>query len=129
MERSHELRDTYIRWLEDISSGNISSTDQFAFAGEGGSIIGSAPDEWWTGDATREGWDAILHAFREMGVRIIPGNPEAYVDGSFGWVVDRTAVRSRAGAEVPTRMTAIFRSECGAWKLVHVHHSIAVPNE
>ena len=39
MERSPELRDIYIRRLEDISSGTISSPDQFAFAGEGGSII------------------------------------------------------------------------------------------
>lgn len=26
-------------------------------------------------------------------------------------------------------MTAIFRVEQGAWKLVHLHHSIGVPDE
>jgi hypothetical protein len=56
-------------------------------------------------------------------------NLQAYSEGSVGWTMDRVTVRLSNGAELPVRHTRIFHKENGAWKMVHLHVSIAVPNE
>jgi hypothetical protein len=62
-------------------------------------------------------------------VEIAVRNLQAYSEGSVGWTMDRVTVRLSNGAELPVRHTRIFHKENGAWKMVHLHVSIAVPNE
>lgn len=129
LEQASDVRDAYLRWLTGLATGGFSSPEDFACVGEGASLIGSDPHEWFTGSATHTALEAILHAFRTTGPRLVAGNPQAHSEGAIGWVVDRTVLRFPTGAEVPTRMTAIFRRADGGWQLVHAHHSVGVPNE
>jgi ketosteroid isomerase-like protein len=129
MERSQDVRDAYIRWLEDLSRGTLSVADDSAFVGDGASIIGTGPSEWWMGAAARQAWAALAHSFRETGMRVVPDAPAAYAEGSIGWVVDQPTFRDGEGRAMQTRMTSIFRREADAWKVVHVHNSLGVPDE
>ena len=56
-------------------------------------------------------------------------NLRAYSEGSVGWTMDRVMVKLPKGAEIPVRHTRIFHREDGAWKMIHLHVSIAVPND
>ncbi len=130
MQRSHELLDTYRRLSDALSRGAISSADQFLSSAEGLSVIGTDGDEYWTGaEAVRPVMEAVLQQYREMGMQFVAGEAEAYEEGDVGWVIDRPTFRSREGKEALARATSIFRREGGAWKLVHQHVSLPVPNE
>jgi ketosteroid isomerase-like protein len=129
MQRSAEVREAFTRLLEHMSSGAEAWIDRAADTGDAAVLIGSAPAEWWAGPATREAWTAIARAFGRTGLRVLPGQPDGFAEGTIGWAVDRPTFRSRSGAETRTRMTAVFRREDGLWKVVHVHNSIGVPDE
>jgi hypothetical protein len=129
MERSSEVRTAFENLLAEMSNGGEVWIDQMADTGDGAVLIGSGPSEWWVGPATRDAWITIVRAFRRTGLRVQPGSPEGFAEGSVGWAVDRPTFRSPNGSEMQARMTAIFRREAGAWKLVHAHNSIAVPDE
>jgi hypothetical protein len=62
-------------------------------------------------------------------VEIAVRNLRAYSEGSVGWTIDRVTLMLPSGAELPVRHTRIFHKENGAWKMVHLYVSIAVPNE
>lgn len=90
--------------------------------------IGSDPNEWWAG------YDTIARVFKaqlqEMGgIQIKAGELNAFVEGTVGWVADRPTVRLPKGQEMTFRGTAVFHKEDEEWKIVHLHHSIGVPNE
>lgn len=59
----------------------------------------------------------------------MPGQLQAYREGSVGWVIDRASFQLPDGTEVPFRNSAVFLQENGEWKVVHVHASIGVRNE
>jgi hypothetical protein len=64
------------------------------------------------------------------GLQIVPGQLQAYREGSVGWVIDRnSSFRIPDGTEIPFRNSAVFLQEDGEWKLVHTHTSIGVRNE
>jgi len=67
----------------------------------------------------------------EMGglIAIVGSDPMAYSEGTVGWVADRPRFRLDDGTESPIRLTAMFHKEQGAWKMVHFHVSVGVPNE
>lgn len=46
-----------------------------------------------------------------------------------GWVVDQPIFLFPDGSAVQTRLTAVLHQEGGAWKLVHMHLSVGVPDE
>jgi hypothetical protein len=93
---------------------------------EGVTIIGNDPNEWF------DDYDSIL-AFMQAGssgsLNITVQNLATYCEGSVGWTMDRVTVKLPNGVELPVRHTRIFHRENGAWKMVHLHVSIAVPNE
>ncbi len=130
MQRSPELLERYVQLSEALSRGAISSVEEFLSAAEGVSVIGTDGEEYWTGaEAVCPVMDAVVQQYREAGMQFVPGEAEAHVEGDVGWVVDRPTVRSRDGKEALVRATSIFRREGGAWKLVHQHLSLPVPNE
>ena len=93
---------------------------------EGVTIIGNDPDEWFD---DRDSIVAFMNAGSSSRVEIAVRNLHAYSEGSVGWTMDRVTVKLPSGAELPVRHTRIFHKENGAWRMVHLHVSIAVPNE
>jgi hypothetical protein len=53
----------------------------------------------------------------------------AWTEQDVGWVIDQPTIHLNNGRAVQLRVTSIFRREDGAWKLVHQHSSIGVPND
>jgi hypothetical protein len=89
-------------------------------------IIGNDPDEWF------DDHDSIVGFMKAGGssqFEIEVHNLAAYCEGSVGWTADRVTLRLPNGVGVPIRHTRIFHREDEMWKMVHLHVSIAVPND
>jgi hypothetical protein len=128
MEPSTELKELVLRTYEAMGNADTTFYDHHLSHQDGVLIIGSDPNEWWTG------YDTITQVFkaqmREMGgVSCLPGDPQAYRMGDVGWVADRPRFRLPDGTELPVRMSIVFVKEDGAWKVAQQHISIGVPNE
>ncbi len=67
--------------------------------------------------------------FEAEGLRLESKDPVGYEEGSLGWVVDQPAFVFPDGSVMQSRLTAVMRREDGRWKLVHLHHSVGVPEE
>jgi len=94
------------------------------------SMIGTDPTEWSTDRAlTVRMADQQSQASRATGLQYTPTDPRAWSDGDMGWVIDQPRLRLPNDAEVQMRATTIVHRENGAWKVVHQHASIGVPND
>ena len=129
MHQSEDVRDAFVRFLADVSSGSDAWADRFACTAEGASLIGTDDTEWYQGAAMGAAWTALAHAFRTTGMHIEASDPYAYAEGPIGWVIDRPMFATAAGGRMQTRMTCIFRRVGDDWQVVHVHNSLSVPNE
>ncbi len=128
MNQSAELRDLVLRTYAALASGDTTFYDRHLSHEEGVLIIGTDPHEWWAGHET------INRVFKaqvqEMGgINIVGSDPHAYSEGNVGWVADRPKFRLPDGTDIPIRSTIVFVKEDGAWKVVHQHLSIGVPNQ
>lgn len=128
MERSDDVREAFVRFLADVSSGSDAWADRFACTEDGASLIGTDDTEWHQGGTMRAAWSGLAHAFRTTGTRVVASDPYAYAEGPIGWVIDRPTFETAAGGRVRTRMTCIFRRAGDDWQVVHVHNSLSVPN-
>jgi hypothetical protein len=93
---------------------------------EGVIIIGNDQNDWFE---DRDSIDAFRKEGSSSKVDIEVKNLASYYEGSVGWTADRVTLKLPSGVELPVRHTRIFHKENGAWKLVHLHVSVAVPNE
>lgn len=130
MKPAPELRQLTLRLYAAIASGDVAALDRFFSDQDEALLIGTDPDEWWTGHAT------IVRAFRtqmeEMGggFPLVAGQPQAYADGNVGWVADRDArFQMPDGTEVPFRLTLVLHREAGTWRIVQQHVSFGLRNE
>jgi ketosteroid isomerase-like protein len=128
VERSDELRDLMLGFYDALSTGDATFVDRHFSRGADVRAIGTDPQEWWSGQR-------VVEVFREqieaMGGRmpVKPGDVEAYVEGSVGWVADRGALTLPDGDELPLRVTAVLHREGGEWRFVQSHASLGVANE
>lgn len=106
-EQAHSIKDTYSRQ-------------------EGVVIIGNDPKEWFD---DRESIITFMKAGGSSKMEITVQNIKAYCEGTVGWTMDRVKVRLPNEVELPIRHTRIFHKEEGMWKMVHLHVSVAVPDE
>jgi hypothetical protein len=60
---------------------------------------------------------------------VTAGDPQAYQEGSVGWVADRARVGLLDGQTIPFRLTMVCHREDGDWKVVQWHISVGVANE
>ena len=124
MERSESVRDAMLRFYDRLSAGDVGSFDQLVSGEKATLVIGTAPGEW-----VRDR-DRLRFGFEAEGVGMHPGPaPEGYREGSMGWVVDEPTLSFPDGTTLKTRLTAVLRQEEDAWKIVHFHVSIGVPDE
>ena len=128
MEPSNELKALYLRSCEAISSGDYSFFERYFSQKDGVLAIGTDPTEWWAGYAT------ITKVFKAQlketgGVQILADTPQAYRDGSIGWVAGRPTIKLPDGTEMPVRLTAVFQKEQNGWKIVQWHFSTGISNE
>ncbi len=130
MERSQDLLDAYLRYVEKTNQGTAQLGEVLSSFPEV-SAFGTAPEEWWTGRDALLREDVLERKAREgLGVQYIPDqHPGAWVEGDFGWLTDNPILRLPNGHEQRFRLTTIFHREGGEWKIVHQHYSIGVPNE
>jgi len=127
MDRSPELRDLMLRFYEALASGDASFIDRHFSAAQDARGVGTDPDEWWHGPRVAGAWKEQLEAMGGS-MPLVAGDPEAYVEGTVGWVADRPTLQLQGGA-VSVRLTAVFHREGGDWRLVQAHGSLGVPNE
>lgn len=122
MQGSDALLEALLRFFERFSANDVESFDSIVTSGET-LFIGTAPGEWFT---DRE---HLRRGFAAEGFRIEPGHPQAWYEGSVGWVVDEPTLYVPALGAIPTRFSAVFRQEAGLWKLVMSHLSVGVPDD
>jgi len=127
MQLCDELKTMVLHHYGKFEAGGQAETIQEMYSlQEGVVIIGNDPNEWFD---DRESILAFMQAGGSSKLEITVQNLRAYSEGSVGWTMDRVTVKLPNGAEIPIRHTRIFHREDGVWKLVHLHVSIAVPND
>ena len=128
MEPSNELKELYLQSCKAQSSGDYSFFERYFSKKEGVLAIGTDPTEWWAG------YDTIIRVFKAQlketgGFQILADTPQAYRDGSIGWVAGRPTLKLPDGTEMQVRLTAVFRKEQDDWKIVQWHVSTGISNE
>lgn len=128
MEQSSELKAVLLSFYEALTTGDIGFIKNITSRRDGVLMIGTDPNEWW---ADYETIIRINEAqIKEMGgIPIEAGDPQAFSQGSVGWVADQAKVKLPDGSEVPFRLTGVLHKENGEWKMIQWHVSIGVPNE
>lgn len=124
-----EIKNLYLGLLKAYNTGDAQFMADFT-ATEDMLVIGTDPTEWWESHETL--LDALrvsLKEFRDVGVHVEPSNPQAFVEGTVGWIADRPIFYLPDGSQVESRVTAVMRLQNGVWKFAQQHFSYAVRNE
>jgi hypothetical protein len=128
VEQSPELKNLILRLYEAVSRGDGFFIERLMSHQDGLLLIGSDPDEWWTG------YENVVAIFKKQmeemgdGFSIVAGDPQAFIEGTVGWVADRAKFCLPDGVQVPCRLTIVLHRENGGWKLVQWHGAIGVRN-
>jgi hypothetical protein len=131
MEPSIDIKNLLVRFYKSFAQADVATIESLISRQTGILFIGSDPQEWW-GD-----YHTLLKVFKaqsqEMGgggvLEILPGEAQAYTEGTVGWVADQPTMRLPDGTEIGLRATAVLHKEGGAWKFIQGHFSIGVPNK
>ncbi len=122
MQESAAVRDAWIRFCRGVTEGRVDEFDDIV-SQEAKLVIGTAPGEMVT---TRE---QMRFGFETEGVTLETRNAHAYEEGTLGWAVDEPRFGFPDGSGMDCRVTSIFRKEGDAWRVVHAHFSVGVPDE
>jgi len=127
MHLCDELKNVVLQHYGKFDSGEQAASIKNIYSlEEGVVIIGNDPNEWFD---DRDSILAFMRAGGSSKMDITVQNLKAYCEGTVGWTTDQVTVKLPNGKELPIRHTRIFHKEDGAWKMVHLHVSIPVPNE
>jgi hypothetical protein len=122
-----ELKSIVLHHYQKFYSGEQAGSVMDMYSNhEGVVIIGNDPQEWFE---DRQSILSFLNAGGSSKLEILVHDIKAFCEGSVGWTMDRVTVILPNGMDLPVRHTRIFHKEDDSWKLVHLHVSIAVPNE
>jgi class 3 adenylate cyclase len=124
---SEELRSFLLRLYSAWEAQDFEALREMFSTGAHVLVIGTDPDEWWTGSDVLEVW--ILQTREVGGFSAKPRRLTAYCIGNVGWVADEPLVTFGNGVEIRMRVTAVLVIERGHWRIAHWHASIAQTNE
>lgn len=128
MRPSDELKNIVLQNYHEHASpgGSLDVIRRCYSHQEGVLFVGTDPKEWL------QGYEAIYQYVGSAaggGMEIQVDYLEAWCQGQVGWTVDRITLKLRDGINIPMRHTHIFQKEGEAWKIVHTHVSVEIPDE
>jgi hypothetical protein len=122
VRESEDVAGAWRSFCEGVSEGQVERFDDIV-SQEARIIIGTAPGEMVTDRA------AMRFGFETEGVTLESRSARGFDEGTMGWVVDEPRFGFPDGSAFDCRVTAIARREGDAWRLVHAHFSVGVPDE
>jgi ketosteroid isomerase-like protein len=128
MPASEDVKQAMLEFYKRFSAGDVAAFAERITEQEDALVIGTDPGQWAQGhDAWVAGYAAVMEQM--SGVKLRAGDRlTAFEDGSIGWAADRAWIVLPDGAEIPFRITAVFRNESATWKIVTAHLSLGVPD-
>jgi len=128
MEPSTELKNFMLRFYEALGKADHTFFERHISEKAGMLAIGTDPKEWWSGKSI---FVPVLKAqLEEMGgFPLVADAPQAYSEGSVGWVADQPRLSLPDGVEMRIRLTLVCHKENNDWKIVQWHASLGVSNE
>ena len=127
MQPAPELLTLLARYYEASGASDADYLAAYMSHDPGALVVGTADEEWWRGgEQIIALWS---NAWRSRGGLAVTGsNPQAFREGSVGWLSDQACWVRRDGSEIPFRITAVFHLEAGQWRCIQAHYSLGVPN-
>lgn len=124
-EERGDVVEAMLRFYDRLSAKDIESFDSVVSSDPATLVIGTAPGEWVT---ERE---RLRYGFEAEGLTMEPGpQPTGWRNGETAWFVDEpTYIFPGDAGRMRTRLTSVLQREDGAWKIVHMHVSVGVPDE
>jgi len=128
MEKSPELEAVFRRVWRVFGEGSLDALSNMVSDHDDVLFILSDDVNWIAGS------DNLMRVMagrsNRMGIeRVELDRVQAHEIGDFGWTAAVVTVSRSDGGSVTFRSTMVFVMEDGAWKVVQVHTSVAVPSE
>ncbi|WP_425043742.1 nuclear transport factor 2 family protein [Primorskyibacter sp. S87] len=126
---SAELLAVGRRWIDAIPNRRDKELRNLMTKSDHMQFVGTADDELWTGRAVREGVGEFFGVIPPI-LRHEETFAEAYENNGTGWACFNHALifANQPDRLFNVRTTLIFTLEDGAWKIVHRHGSVPIPN-
>ncbi|MGX9351797.1 adenylate/guanylate cyclase domain-containing protein [Shimia sp. W99] len=126
---SPELLAVARRWIDAIPNKRPGDLRNMVTKREYMQFVGTAEDEIWTGSAVREGVGDFFGVIPSL-IRHEETFAEAYENGATGWAClnHELIFANQPDRQFSVRTTLVFVLEDGAWKIVHRHGSVPIPN-
>lgn len=122
MSPSTEIRDTVLEMYQRMLAGEADAANDLISRDPALIFIGSAGE--WVDDQ-----DTLRSGTQEPGEGLEPGpNPVGYANGDVGWFADQPSWLFADGSRAEMRLSAVLQREAVGWRIVHVHMSVAVPD-
>jgi hypothetical protein len=122
MAPSTEIRDTVLEFYRRMLAGESDAANDLISRDPALVFIGSAGE--WVDDQA-----SLRSGTQVPGEGVVAGtNPVAYADGDMGFFADQPTWHFADGTKVEMRLSAVLRREASGWRVVHVHMSVAVPD-
>lgn len=122
MSPSTEIRDTMLEFYRRMLAGEAEAANDLISRDPAMIFIGSA-GEWLDDQATLRAGTQVPGEGVEAGP-----NPIGFANGDVGWFADQPSWLFADGSRAEMRLSAVLQREAAGWRIVHVHMSIAVPD-
>jgi len=114
------------RWYAQWAVMDVRAMTAAMSPNEGVLTIGTA-GEWWL-DYDRIAANFAVQATEMPAFSVRPQEVQCWREETVAWLAARATITMDDGTEVPTVMTMVLREEGTYWRIVHIHHSIPVPD-
>jgi hypothetical protein len=123
MDASPGIVETVQEFYRRMLAGDADAANELISRDPATLMIGSAGE--WVQDQ-----DALRSGRLPAGEGLIGGTTAVgYEQDALGWFADEPTWVFADGSKARMRMSAFLRREDGAWRIVHAHLSVAVPDD